>query len=217
MFRLFSHTHRIRPITFCTCQPRYSCKAEKHLIFWTKLKCSWSLLQFIDGGTMISPTAFARRCLCYLMSDMSQEALGDAMQAQVIHPEWPTAFYLQAAALKSLGMENDAEETLKDGACLEARRNRDWKCIVFFFFNSLHPTLPIYINLYLVLSIPSLTFEFLLHQKEKNRMTAIVLALLVQLPFRPWFGQFLYFGGGCNISWFCLWPIIKIVKLRFMI
>ena len=74
---------------------------------------------------MISPTAFARRCLCYLMSDMSQEALGDAMQAQVIHPEWPTAFYLQAAALKSLGMENDAEETLKDGACLEARRNRD--------------------------------------------------------------------------------------------
>ncbi|PON80920.1 Methyl esterase [Trema orientale] len=84
-----------------------------------------SYTKFIDGGTMISPTAFARRCLCYLMNDMTQEALGDAMQAQVIHPEWPTAFYLQAAALKSLGMENDAQETLKDGTCLEARRNRD--------------------------------------------------------------------------------------------
>ncbi|KAF4349449.1 hypothetical protein CsatB_029959 [Cannabis sativa] len=84
-----------------------------------------SYTKFIDGGTMISPTAFARRCLCYLMNDMSQEALGDAMQAQVINPEWPTAFYLQAAALKSLGMENDAEETLKDGTGLEARRNRD--------------------------------------------------------------------------------------------
>ncbi|XP_062085089.1 serine/threonine-protein kinase BSK5-like [Humulus lupulus] len=84
-----------------------------------------SYTKFIDGGTMISPTAFARRCLCYLMNDMSQEALGDAMQAQVINPEWPTAFYLQAAALKSLGMENDAEETLKDGTSLEARRNRD--------------------------------------------------------------------------------------------
>ena len=56
---------------------------------------------------------------------MPQEALGDAMQAQVVNPEWPTAFYLQAAALKSLGMENDAQETLKDGTSLEAKRNRD--------------------------------------------------------------------------------------------
>lgn len=84
-----------------------------------------SYTKFIDGGTMISPTAFARRCLCYLMNDMPQEALGDAMQAQVVNPEWPTAFYLQAAALKSLGMENDAQETLKDGTSLEAKRNRD--------------------------------------------------------------------------------------------
>ncbi|KAL5580865.1 hypothetical protein UlMin_013307 [Ulmus minor] len=83
-----------------------------------------SYTKFIDGGTMISPTVFARRCLCYLMNDMSQEALGDAMQAQVVHPEWPTAFYLQAAALKSLGMENDVQETLKDGASLEAKRRR---------------------------------------------------------------------------------------------
>lgn len=74
---------------------------------------------------MISPTVFARRCLCYLMNNMAQEALGDAMQAQVISPEWPTAFYLQAAALFSLGMDNDAQETLKDGTNLEAKKHRN--------------------------------------------------------------------------------------------
>ncbi|KAL2898838.1 Serine/threonine-protein kinase BSK5 [Bienertia sinuspersici] len=79
--------------------------------------------QFIDDGTMVSPTVFARRCLSYLMSNMLQEALADAMQAQVVSPEWPTAFYLQAAALFSLGMDNDAHETLKDGTSLEAK----WK------------------------------------------------------------------------------------------
>ncbi|KAF3454611.1 hypothetical protein FNV43_RR05059 [Rhamnella rubrinervis] len=84
-----------------------------------------SYTEFIDGGTMISPTVFARRCLCYLMSDMPQAALGDAMQAQVVNPEWPTAFYLQVAALKSLGMENDAQEILKDGTSLEAKKHRN--------------------------------------------------------------------------------------------
>lgn len=79
--------------------------------------------QFIDCGTMISPTVFARRCLCYLMDDMLQEALGDAMQAQVISPEWPTAYYLQAAALSRLGMDKDAQETLKEGASLETKWN----------------------------------------------------------------------------------------------
>ncbi|KAL0003799.1 hypothetical protein SO802_011360 [Lithocarpus litseifolius] len=81
--------------------------------------------QFIDGGTMISPTVFARRCLCYLMSEMPQEALGYAMQAQVIAPEWPTAFYLQAAALFSLGMDYDAQESLKDGTSLGTQRHRN--------------------------------------------------------------------------------------------
>lgn len=74
---------------------------------------------------MVSPTVFARRCLCYLLSDMPQQALGDAMQAQVVSPDWPTAFYLQAAALFSLGMNNDAEETLKDGTNLEAKKHRN--------------------------------------------------------------------------------------------
>lgn len=74
---------------------------------------------------MISPTVLARRSLCYLMSDMPQEALGDAMQAQVTHPDWPTALYLQATALFGLGMDNDAHESLKDGTSLEAKKHRN--------------------------------------------------------------------------------------------
>ncbi|KAG6678153.1 hypothetical protein I3842_14G065700 [Carya illinoinensis] len=81
--------------------------------------------QFIEGGTMVSPTVLARRSLCYLMSDLPQEALGDAMQAQVISPDWSTAFYLQAAALFSLGMDNDARESLTDGTSLEAKTRRN--------------------------------------------------------------------------------------------
>ncbi|KAI8556777.1 hypothetical protein RHMOL_Rhmol05G0281800 [Rhododendron molle] len=90
--------------------------------FATAIDC---YTEFIDGGTMVSPTVFARRCLAYLMSDLPQEALGDAMQAQVVSPEWPTAFYLQAAALFSLGMETDAQESLKDGTNLEAKKNKN--------------------------------------------------------------------------------------------
>ncbi|CAI0471210.1 unnamed protein product [Linum tenue] len=80
--------------------------------------------QFIDGGTMISPTVYARRCLSCLMNEMAQQGLGDAMQAQVVSPEWHIASYLQAACLFSLGMENDAQEALKDGTNLEAKRNK---------------------------------------------------------------------------------------------
>ncbi|KOM58263.1 hypothetical protein LR48_Vigan11g129700 [Vigna angularis] len=90
--------------------------------FVTAIDC---YTQFIEGGTMVSPTVYARRCLSYLMNDMAQEALGDAMQAQVVSPEWPTALYLQAACLFSLGMENDAQETLKDGTNMEARKNKN--------------------------------------------------------------------------------------------
>ncbi|KAJ4785124.1 kinase with tetratricopeptide repeat domain-containing protein [Rhynchospora pubera] len=77
--------------------------------------------QFIDVGTMVSPTIYARRCLSYLMNDMAQQALNDAMQALVISPTWPSAFYLQAAALLKLGMENEAWEALKDGSSLEGK------------------------------------------------------------------------------------------------
>lgn len=80
-------------------------------------------LQFIDAGTMVSPTVYARRSLCYLMSDMPQDALNDAMQAQIISPIWHIASYLQAAALSAMGMENEAQVALKEGTTLEAKKN----------------------------------------------------------------------------------------------
>lgn len=71
---------------------------------------------------MVSPTVFARRSLSYLMSDMPQEALNDAVQAQVISPVWHIASYLQAAALFALGKENDAQIAVKEGSILEDKR-----------------------------------------------------------------------------------------------
>ncbi|THU63674.1 hypothetical protein C4D60_Mb01t18300 [Musa balbisiana] len=94
--------------------------AFRHKDFNTAIE---SYTQFIDVGTMVSPTIFARRCLSYLMNDVPQQALNDAVQALVISPTWPTAFYLQAAALMALGMENEAREALKDGSLLEAKKN----------------------------------------------------------------------------------------------
>lgn len=74
---------------------------------------------------MVSPTVYARRCLSYLMIDKPREALGDAMQAQVVSPAWSTALYLQATCLFTLGMENDAQETLKDGTNMESKKNKN--------------------------------------------------------------------------------------------
>lgn len=80
-------------------------------------------MQFIDSGTSVSPTVFARRSLSYLANRQLQEAIGDAMQAQVVFPQWPIAHYLQAAVLFSLGMERDAQQALQHGATLEAKMN----------------------------------------------------------------------------------------------
>jgi BR-signaling kinase len=80
-------------------------------------------MQFIDGRTSVSSTIYARRSFCYLASEMAQEALIDAMQAQVISPEWYIAYYLQFVALATLGMENDAQEILEDGTRLESKQN----------------------------------------------------------------------------------------------
>ncbi|GMH09393.1 hypothetical protein Nepgr_011234 [Nepenthes gracilis] len=82
-----------------------------------------SYSQFIDAGTMVSPTVYARRSLCYLMIDMPEEALNDALQAQVISPVWHIASYLQAVALFALGRENEAQLALKEGSTLENKRN----------------------------------------------------------------------------------------------
>ncbi|KAH9693743.1 serine/threonine-protein kinase BSK1 [Citrus sinensis] len=80
--------------------------------------------QFIDVGTMVSPTVYARRSLCHLMCDQPDAALRDAMQAQCVYPDWSTAFYMQAVALAKLDMHKDAADMLKEAASLEEKRQR---------------------------------------------------------------------------------------------
>ncbi|XP_022140718.1 probable serine/threonine-protein kinase At4g35230 [Momordica charantia] len=80
--------------------------------------------QFIDVGTMVSPTVFARRSLCNLLCDQPDAALRDAMQAQCVHPDWPTAFYMQSVALAKLDMQKDAIDMLNEAAALEEKRQR---------------------------------------------------------------------------------------------
>ncbi|KAK3148458.1 hypothetical protein QOZ80_3BG0295330 [Eleusine coracana subsp. coracana] len=78
--------------------------------------------QFVDVGTMVSPTVHARRSLCHLMCDQPDAALRDAMQAQCIYPDWPTAFYMQAVALSKLNMQSDATDMLNEASQLEEKR-----------------------------------------------------------------------------------------------
>ncbi|KAJ7944916.1 Kinase family protein [Quillaja saponaria] len=94
--------------------------AFRHKDFRAAIDC---YTQFIDVGTMVSPTVFARRSLSYLMSDMPEEALNDASQAQVISPVWNIASYLQAAALFAVGRENEAQVALREGSVLENKKN----------------------------------------------------------------------------------------------
>ncbi|XP_010273058.1 PREDICTED: probable serine/threonine-protein kinase At5g41260 isoform X2 [Nelumbo nucifera] len=94
--------------------------AFRHKDFRVAIEC---YSQFIDAGSMVSPTVYARRSLSYLMSDMPNEALADARQAQVISPGWHTASYLQAAVLFTLNMNNEAYAALRDGSALEAKSN----------------------------------------------------------------------------------------------
>ncbi|KAG6778041.1 hypothetical protein POTOM_017886 [Populus tomentosa] len=83
--------------------------------------------QFIDVGTMVSPTVFAWRSLCYLLCDQPDAALRDAMQAQCVYPDWPTAFYMQSVALAKLDMHNDAADMLNEAAGLEEKKQRSGK------------------------------------------------------------------------------------------
>ncbi|CAJ1950117.1 unnamed protein product [Sphenostylis stenocarpa] len=106
-------------------QETLNCKKKGDVAFRQKdfrmaIEC---YTQFIDAGTMVSPTVYARRSLSYLISDMPQEALNDAMQAQVVSPVWHIASYLQSVALTGLGMENEAQAALKDATTLESKRN----------------------------------------------------------------------------------------------
>ncbi|CAL5356131.1 unnamed protein product [Camellia sinensis] len=94
--------------------------AFRHKDFRAAVEC---YTQFIEVGTMVSPTVFARCSLSHLMSDMPQEALDDAVQAQVISPVWHIASYLQAASLFALRRDNEAQIALKEGSILEEKRN----------------------------------------------------------------------------------------------
>ncbi|KAF8092774.1 hypothetical protein N665_0401s0021 [Sinapis alba] len=78
--------------------------------------------QFIETGIMISPTVHARRSMCHLFCDQSDAALRDAMQAQCVYPNWPTALYLQAVALAKLNMLEDSATMLKEAKILEDKR-----------------------------------------------------------------------------------------------
>ncbi|KAL6907698.1 hypothetical protein ACP4OV_002737 [Aristida adscensionis] len=83
--------------------------------------------QFVDVGTMVSPTVYARRSLCHLMCDQPDAALRDAMQAQCVNPDWPTAFYMQAVALSKLDMQSDAMDMLNEASQLEEKRQKTTK------------------------------------------------------------------------------------------
>ncbi|KAK1353366.1 putative serine/threonine-protein kinase [Heracleum sosnowskyi] len=96
--------------------------AFRHKEFAAAIDC---YTQFIDSGTMVSPTVFARRSLSYLMNERPLEALNDAMQAQVISPVWHIASYLQATALIALGRENEGQVALREGTVLEEKRNEN--------------------------------------------------------------------------------------------
>uniref|UniRef100_A0A0E0BDA1 non-specific serine/threonine protein kinase n=2 Tax=Oryza TaxID=4527 RepID=A0A0E0BDA1_9ORYZ len=83
--------------------------------------------QFVDVGTMVSPTVYARRSLCHLMCDQPDAALRDAMQAQCVYPDWPTAFYMQAVALSKLNMQSDSLDMLNEASQLEEKRQKSIK------------------------------------------------------------------------------------------
>jgi BR-signaling kinase len=89
--------------------------------FKTAIDC---YTQFIDVGTMVSPTVYARRSLCHLMCDQPDAALRDAMQAQCVYPDWSTAFYMQSVALSKLDMHKDAVDMLNEAASLEEKTQK---------------------------------------------------------------------------------------------
>lgn len=93
--------------------------AFRHKDFKAAIEC---YSQFIEVGTMVSPTVYARRSLSYVISEMPQEALNDALQAQAISPVWHIASYLQAAALFVMGRDSEAQAALREGSTLEKKK-----------------------------------------------------------------------------------------------
>ncbi|KAF7139595.1 hypothetical protein RHSIM_Rhsim07G0254300 [Rhododendron simsii] len=88
------------------------------------MRVSNAKAEFVDVGSMVSPTVFARRSLCFLLCDQPDSALRDAMQAQCVYPDWSTAFYMQSVALAKLDMHKDAADMLSEASALEEKRLR---------------------------------------------------------------------------------------------
>ncbi|KAM0044905.1 hypothetical protein Hdeb2414_s0010g00358621 [Helianthus debilis subsp. tardiflorus] len=93
---------------------------------------SW-VLQLIEKEIMVVPIRHVRHFLSYLMINKAEEALRDAMQAHtIINPEWSLAFYLQTAALLSLGIfDKDAHEMLEDAIFFGFQKENPLVCIDF--------------------------------------------------------------------------------------
>eukprot|EP00850_Spirogloea_muscicola_P004378 SM000018S03743 [mRNA] locus=s18:1128770:1131524:- [translate_table: standard] len=82
----------------------------------------WSRLGSAPSAAAPSATMTARVALAELMLGNWNEGLRQALQAQYANPNWPTPFFLQAAALAQLGMPDDAHDMLREGQRLHARR-----------------------------------------------------------------------------------------------
>eukprot|EP00270_Netrium_digitus_P007785 TRINITY_DN2288_c0_g1_i1.p1 TRINITY_DN2288_c0_g1~~TRINITY_DN2288_c0_g1_i1.p1 ORF type:complete len:521 (-),score=105.44 TRINITY_DN2288_c0_g1_i1:544-2106(-) len=82
-----------------------------------------SYTDFARTSLVPNPLVYARRCVSFLYLGQWQDALADAMQAHYALPDWPEAFYLQAAALRHLGWDTDANDMLAQGARLERQRS----------------------------------------------------------------------------------------------
>jgi hypothetical protein len=56
------------------------------------------------------------------MSDQPDDALRDALYAQCLIPECPTALYMQSVALSRLNMQSEATDALNEASQLEIKR-----------------------------------------------------------------------------------------------
>ncbi|RRT69110.1 hypothetical protein GW17_00004889 [Ensete ventricosum] len=82
---------------------------------------------FRDKDFKTAIECYSQVPLCHLMCDQPDAALRDAMQAQCVYPDWPTAFYMQAAALAKLDMQSDAADMLHEATMLEEKRQKGGK------------------------------------------------------------------------------------------
>ncbi|XP_073352011.1 serine/threonine-protein kinase BSK1-2-like [Aegilops tauschii subsp. strangulata] len=84
--------------------------------------------EFIDTGILVSPVVYARRSLCYLMSDQLDAALQDLKIVEGIFEKcsykWPTALYMEKIAVSMLDNQSprSATEMLNEASHLEEER-----------------------------------------------------------------------------------------------